>query len=95
MPLERPILAAKRAKRNVKMGAVGRLPWIDTFRCTQCGAYCEMSETYDPAMAGKFAETNGVRPSWFCPFCDQHYRREPDEDEDEDTFDTYDRRTRL
>ena len=65
----------------------GFIPWLPTFDCPNCSGRCEASETYDPDEAAFFAESNGIRPSWYCENCDTHYRREVDS---KFTFDPWD-----
>jgi len=57
------------------------------FVCPDCEVACEASEEYDPAQAAFYAETNGKVPSWRCPECETHYRRE----ENSVGFDPYER----
>jgi rubredoxin len=59
----------------------------DRFVCPDCKVACEADRKYDPQQAAFHAETNGKVPSWRCPECETHYRRE----EDRITFDLYDR----
>lgn len=59
----------------------------DRFVCSDCDVACEPDRKYDPQQAAFYAETNGKGPSWRCPECQTHYRRE----ERSVTPDLYDR----
>ena len=45
----------------------------EAFVCPDCNTACKPSETYDVARA---AFDGGASPSWECPDCGTHYRRE-------------------
>lgn len=72
--------AVKRVKSEISI-------FSDRFVCPDCDVACEPDRKYDSQSAAFHAETNGKVPSWRCPECQTHYRRE----ERSVTVDLYDR----
>lgn len=63
--------------RTVSQKAVSTLPWLsDPFTCPECNVPCEESAAYDPIEGAFYEWIGGERPTYQCPRCETHYRRE-------------------
>ncbi len=71
-------------QERTKQTIVNALPWLESYQCDNCGAYCDQTYTYAVDTA---AFDNGATPAWDCPECDKQYYRSEESALSFDPFD--------
>jgi len=79
----RPTENVKEGATEIKQQAIDALPWLASFKCPECGGYCNQTMAYSVDTA---AFDEGATPAWECTECDKQFYRE----ESELAFDPFD-----